>query len=91
MDNDTNSRVKKSSKQYTPSGPPILSENATLSNEWQKICADSWKDYQDIYIDGMLTRRPNFDRMPWERKDYMRDIYINIHGWLAKAGAKAPK
>ena len=43
------------------------------------------------YVNGMLTQRPDWGKMSRIEQEYMRDIYINIHGWLAKAGGENSK
>ena len=43
------------------------------------------------YVDGMLTKRPNYEEMSSREQRNVKDIYINIHGWLNKAGSMYSK
>ena len=92
VDNDTAKRVKKSNEQYTATGPPKLPEivNLTKFHEWQNNLV-KFVERLPGYVNGMLTQRPDWGKMSRIEQEYMRDIYINIHGWLAKAGGENSK
>jgi len=92
MDNVTAKRDKKSNEQYTSAGPPKLTEKVTLAkfHKWQSNLG-RFVESLPGYIDGMLTQRPNFDEMSRRQEEYLNDIYINIHVWLAKAGSENSK
>jgi len=92
MDNDTAKHVKKLNEQYTSTGPPRLPENVSLAifHEW-KGNLRWFVERLPGYIDCMLTQRPNFDGMIQRKEEYLKDIYVNIHGWFAKAGSENSK
>ena len=88
-DDEIDTEVLRSKRNFISTGPPSLSENPTFEefNEWQTSMID-YLEFLPGYQDGMLKVRPNLDEISDDQLKRISERYDLIFKILTKATGK---